>query len=311
MELTREIGTLFSDQLKSWELARSNYADLQYIRIKAIPFEGFKILVQFNPKRIISSSARVDPQSISARPCFLCKQNRPLEQESILYRDRLLLLVNPYPVFGGHLTVPSIGHEPQRILSNFDRMLEIARDLPQNIIIYNGPQCGASAPDHFHFQAIRKGHMPIEDDFIREDRCKKYTEYQSVAVHTWNKYLRELITLQGKDTVVLESVFGIIYRFLQQEIGTPEEPMMNILAGYYQDHWVIHLFPRKLHRPDQYFATGKKQLLISPASIDMGGVLIMPREEDFIKITREDIEDVFRQVCIKKINIQRLLKEFQ
>ncbi len=310
MELTREINTLFSDQLKSWELARSNYAGLQEIRIRTIPFEGFNILVQFNPKRIISSSARVDPQSISARPCFLCKKNRPLEQESILYRDRLLLLVNPYPVFEGHLTMPSTGHEPQRILSNFDIMMEIARDMPQNIIIYNGPQCGASAPDHFHFQAIRKGHMPIEADFIKEGRGEKYTGYQNIIIHTWNKYLRELITLQGKDAIVLKSVFGIIYRFLQQETPAPEEPMMNILAGYYQDHWVIHLFPRKLHRPDQYFATGERQLLISPASIDMGGVLIMPREEDFIKITRDDIEDVFRQVCVKKADIQRLIKEF-
>jgi hypothetical protein len=218
--------------------------------------------------------------------------------------------VNPYPVFDGHLTLPSTDHEPQRILSNFNLMLEIARDLPQNIVIYNGPQCGASAPDHFHFQAVRKGNMPIELDLTKEGPGKKCAEYQSVIIHTWNNYLRELITLQGKDPAVLESLFSIIYRFLQQEIPTPDEPMMNILAGYYRDHWVIHLFPRKLHRPDRYFATGERQLLISPASIDMGGVLIMPREEDFNKITREDIEDVFRQVCVGEKNIQRLIKEF-
>jgi len=310
MELKREIDKLFSDQLNSWELARSNYAGLLNTRIKAFQFGGFKILVQFNPKRIISSSARVDLHSISARPCFLCEKNRPREQKSVLYRNKLLLLVNPYPVFDGHLTLASTGHEPQRILSNFDMMLEIARDLPQNTIIYNGPQCGASAPDHFHFQAVRKGNMPIEIDFTKEGPDKKCTEYQSVIIHTWGNYLRELITLQGKDPAVLESLFSMIYRSLQQEIPSPEEPMMNILAGYYRDQWVIHLFPRKMHRPDRYFAAGERQLLLSPASIDMGGVLIMPLEKDFIKITREDIEDVYRQVCVGEKNIQRLLNEF-
>jgi hypothetical protein len=311
MELTREIEILFNNQLKTWDLARSNYEGLQNTRVRAIPFEGFKILVQFNPKRIISSSARVDPQSVSSRPCFLCENNRPEEQECILYRNRMLLLVNPYPVFEGHLTVPSIDHEPQRILPNSAMMLEIARDLPQNIIIYNGPQCGASAPDHFHFQAVRKGHMPIEEDFSREGLCKQYTQYQRIAMYTWSNYLRKPITLQGKDAADLESVFGMIYRILQQDNASQEEPMMNILAGYFQNHWVIHIFPRERHRPDRYFETGERQLLLSPASIDMGGLLIMPREEDFIKITREDIEDVIRQVCIEETKMQRLLKVFQ
>jgi hypothetical protein len=189
-------------------------------------------------------------------------------------------------------------------------MLELARDLPQNTIIYNGPQCGASAPDHFHFQAIRKGSLPIEIDFVKAEPGKNRTEYQGVIIHTWNNYLRDLITLRGKDPAALESIFGRIYRSLQPEITAPEEPMMNILAGYYQDHWVIHLFPRKLHRPDRYFDTGEGQLLLSPASIDMGGVLIMPREKDFIKITREDIEDVYRQVCVGENTIKKLLNEF-
>lgn len=307
MNLPREIESLFKRQLNEWELARTNYAGLHQTRVSKIPFQDFNIMLQFNPKRIISSSAKVDPLSVSARPCFLCKQNRPPEQVSIGYHDGFEILVNPYPVFHSHLTVPSSRHEPQRILPNFGIMLEIARDLPSFIIIYNGPQCGASAPDHFHFQAVQKGQMPVEDDFSGKRLCIAHHEIQGVGIYTWNNYLRKLITLQGKNAAIIEAMFQNIHRLLQQDVQGNEEPMMNILAGCYQDHFVIHLFPRKSHRPDRFFASGDRQLLLSPASIDMGGVLIFPREEDFRRITGDDITDIFRQVCVEDKFIQDIV----
>jgi hypothetical protein len=309
MELIREIETMFENQLMDWDLARENYAGLQNTRVRMISYEGFEILVQFNPKRIISSSARIDPQSISARPCFLCEKNRPAEQQGIPFQNNHELLVNPFPVFPGHLTIPATGHEPQRILPNFGLMLEIAGSLPQYTVIYNGPQCGASAPDHFHFQAVRKGHMPVEKDFLSSNKCMKVREVYGTGVYTWNNYLRKLITLQGNEPEHLEALFTRIYRLLKNDIPSEEEPMMNILAGYDKEQFVIHLIPRKLHRPDRYFASGEDQLLLSPASIDMGGVLIMPREEDFNKISREDIKDVFRQVCVEDETIQYLVNQ--
>jgi len=307
MEFTQAVDSLFESQLNDWELARANIKGLQNVRVKPLAFEGFEILLQFNPERIISSSAKVDPQSISARPCFLCENNRPPEQQGIRYRDNFILLVNPYPVFPGHLTIPTLQHEPQRILSKFIRMLEIARDLPQYTIIYNGPQCGASAPDHFHFQAVRKGHMPVEADFLMNIKCVFNYEKHGIGIYTWDNYLRRMITLRGQSISKLESLFNTIYALLTHVIPSDGEPMMNILAGYNQDHFVIHLIPRKLHRPDRYFAQGERQLLLSPASIDLGGVLIIPREEDFLKITTDDISDIFQQVGVDNELIQYLV----
>lgn len=297
-DLTRTVNAMFENQLRDWELARINYTGLKNIRIKTIRYEGFNILVQYNPKRMKSSAAKVDPLSIHARPCFLCENNRPSEQQGIRFNDDYVLLVNPYPVFPGHLTIPSLQHEFQRILPNFGMMLKIARDLPNYTVIYNGPRCGASAPDHFHFQAVPKQNMPIEADFYNKTKCIFNREMQGVAVYTWDRYLRRMITLSGNSGSSLEKLFHTLYDHLAQTIPTEDEPMLNILAWHNHDHYVVHLIPRKLHRPDRYFATGEKQLLVSPASIDLGGVLILPREEDFKRITPADITDVFNQVGV-------------
>ena len=308
-DLTRTVTELFNNQLRDWELARINYSGLQNTRIKTISFEGFNILVQFNPKRIQSSAAKVDPASIKARPCFLCEKNRPSEQKGIRFRDEYVLLVNPYPIFHYHLTIPTLKHELQRILPNFGMMLKIAKDLPGYTILYNGPQCGASAPDHFHFQAVPKHNMPIETDFTRKIRCRFNFEIQGIEVYTWNRYLRRIITLSGNHTSPLEYFFHMIYKQFAEILPPGDEPMLNILTWFSNDNYVVHLIPRKLHRPDRYFMAGERQLLLSPASIDLGGILIMPREEDFEKITRADIVDVFNQIGVDDDSIQYVVNK--
>jgi hypothetical protein len=309
MDFNLAVQSLFDRQLSNWELAATNFAALQKIRVRTLAFNDFEIRIQFNPHRIISSSARVDPGSVSTRPCFLCEKNRPTEQLGIRYRDQFILLVNPYPVFQGHLTIPALQHEPQLILSSFGRMLELVRDLKHYTLIYNGPRCGASAPDHMHFQALPGGNLPIETDFQRGIQCKLITENQQIRIYTWPGYLRNLITLQGKEPAVLESMFLEFCSQLNTAFPSDDEPMMNILACYRESHYVIHFIPRKLHRPDRYFAAGDSQLLLSPASIDLGGVLIMPREEDYLKVTHADIWDVFQQVCVGDDIIQYLLQK--
>jgi diadenosine tetraphosphate (Ap4A) HIT family hydrolase len=306
-DLSSAVNDFFANQLRHWELARINYTDLNNIRTRTIHFKGFQIIIQFNPKRIISSAAKVDPVSIQARPCFLCENNRPAEQQSIRYRNDYSLLVNPYPIFPGHLTIPSLQHELQRILPKFGFMLKIAKDLPDYAVIYNGPHCGASAPDHFHFQAVPRQNIPVEADFTKKTRCIYQLEKQGVKVFTWESYLRKMITMSGDDPVVLTDHFHTVYHHMAQIIPSGDEPMLNILAWYNLGHYVIHLIPRKLHRPDRYFASGAGQLLVSPASIDLGGVLIVPREEDFVKINQADIIDVFRQVCVDDELIQYLV----
>jgi len=307
MKLKQEVNALFESHLRDWELARHNYNGLQKVRVNSLLFEDFKIILQFNPKRIISSAAKTDPQSIMSRPCFLCEKNRPPEQQGIWYHENLILLVNPYPVFRGHLTIPTFVHEPQHILPKFSIMLELAKDLPHYVIIYNGPQCGASAPDHFHFQAVQKGNMPIETDFFNKNNCSLHAKNNSIGIHTWNNYRRRLITLSGSSIPELVSVFNTVYKLLALNIPSEDEPMMNILADYEEGKFVVHLFPRRLHRPDRYFATGASQLLISPASIDLGGVVIIPREGDFNKVSREDVLDVFQQVCVDDRLIKYLI----
>jgi hypothetical protein len=297
MNIAREVDELFEDQLRNWELARLNYDSLQKTEVRSLLFEGFEIFLQFNPKRIISSAARVDPLSVGSRPCFLCKKNRPREQRGIIYHDDFVILVNPYPVFPGHLTIATFSHEPQRILSKLAVMLELAGNLPRYTVVYNGPQCGASAPDHFHFQAVRKGNLPVENDFSSGRACTLYGEIHGIRIYTWKNYLRGLITFSGNNIPELVSLFNAVYELLERPAPSNEEPMMNILAGFDSDRFILHLFPRKLHRPARYFATGDGQLLISPASIDLGGVMILPRKRDFDRILREDLMEVFREVC--------------
>lgn len=307
--LKSAVAALFEEQLRNWDLARENYAGLQNVKIRSVPFKDYRILVQFNPKRIISSDAKVDPQSISKRPCFLCGHNRPSQQIGIPYDDDFVILVNPYPVFNKHLTIPMVEHQPQFIQGGFGMMLQLARDLDGFTIIYNGPECGASAPDHFHFQAIQKGVMPIETDISVNDKCLAQGTIDGISFFIWNDYLRKLISMQGNDKTSLEDQFRRLYGYLAEVLPSGGEPMMNMLATFYQDSWTVHIFPRRLHRPKQFFEQGDKQLLLSPASIDMGGVLIMPREEDFNKISKADIEDIFGQVCVDDLVIQYLVKK--
>jgi ATP adenylyltransferase/5',5'''-P-1,P-4-tetraphosphate phosphorylase II len=302
------INSLFDNQLKDWELARENYAELKSVIVKSIAFKGHEIIIQYNPKRIISSSAKVDQQSISKRPCFLCDHNRPSQQHGITYRKDYRLLVNPFPVFKRHLTIPSVRHQPQFIRGKFGMMLQLAKDLQQFSIIYNGPECGASAPDHFHFQAIQRGVLPIETDFSAKNKCLFQVSINGLEIFTWDNYLRNAITITGNKIEAIEGLFIKFCALLGTTLQSADEPMMNILAQYGQDNWVVHVFPRKQHRPYQYFENGDKQLLLSPASIDMGGVLIMPREEDFNKITKATIVDIYNQVSIDDMLIQHLIQ---
>lgn len=302
------IGALYERQLGSWELARNNYSCLQDIKIRTVSFDDCEILVQFNPKRIISSSAKVDPQSVSNRLCFLCSRNRPSQQISIPVGNDYLLLVNPYPVFKQHLTVTSIQHRPQLIRDRFEDMLYFARTFPQLSIIYNGPESGASAPDHFHFQAFQRDVLPVESDFSKRRNCKLQGIINGTEIFTWEHYMRSIISFRGGEINAISRLFHSLYKLSGGIIPGNAEPMMNILACYEQDAWIVHVILRKQHRPLQYYEEGERKLLLSPASIDMGGVLIMAREEDYDKITREDIADIFKQVSVDDEIVRHLVE---
>ncbi|MBP1666155.1 MAG: SpoIID/LytB domain protein, partial [Bacteroidetes bacterium] len=179
-----QINGFFKTQLSEWELAADNYRQLERIKTRHMTFPGFEILVQFNPERMASSSAKVDAKSIRSRPCFLCEKNRPPEQRGFRFESDFTLLVNPFPIFSRHLTIPSDQHTDQRIRYNFGKMLSLAEALPDYVIFYNGPECGASAPDHFHFQAGNIGFLPVEKDFSSGKFASRiFTRKDAEALH--------------------------------------------------------------------------------------------------------------------------------
>jgi hypothetical protein len=306
---SEKIDSLFTRQLREWELARLNYSQLEKVRIRKLDFGSFEVFVQFNPERIRSSAAKVDIKSIEERPCFLCAKNRPPEQRGINFENRLIILINPFPIFSRHLTIPSVSHTDQRIEGNFDIMLSLSEAMSSYTIFYNGPQCGASAPDHFHFQAGNTGFMPVESDFLKGKHTILLFSEPGMEIWKWSDYMRGIITLRGDDRKKLGGIFD---RFLARLSGTqPDmpEPMLNILTEHTSDGWIIHIIPRKRHRPSQFFASGRDQILISPAAVDLGGVIITPREEDFNRINKVDIEDMLQQVCFEENELTALISE--
>ena len=305
-DYSQKVSDLFDNQFGEWPLAYDNYRQLEHVLVRNIAFSSYEIAVQYNPRRITSSAASVDAGSIKARPCFLCAENRPQQQRGVPYRDNYTILINPYPIFRRHLTIVDHEHQPQRIAGNFITMLGMARALPGFVVFYNGPECGASAPDHLHFQAGNRGFLPIERDMANLRLCQRQAESDGFELWLWSNYGRGIITLKGSDTAVMDSFFSaFLQRFAVLQPERPE-PMLNILAYSDGEGLVVHIIPRRKHRPACYFAEGDERILLSPASVDMGGVCITPREEDYTMISASDIESIYREVCLGDEEIVKL-----
>lgn len=296
--LSKKVNALVEQQLSTWNLARQNYEALATVESKEMNVWGFPMRVQFNPSRIISSSAKVDPQSIKQRPCFLCAHNRPAEQQGILIDNRYEVLINPFPIFSRHLTIPSIQHIDQQIATHFEDMLLLAQQLPDYVLFYNGPQCGASAPDHLHFQAGNKSFLPIEVHWSQWRKLSEVVIRQPQLILLRHIiYPHTLLAMESTDIHLLRVWFDRIYALLPHN-ANQTEPMINLVCSWQKGQWIIWLFPRNSHRPDCYFAKDNTRLLISPASVDLGGVFITPRKEDFDKITAQNMLTILNEVSI-------------
>ncbi|MFN8241189.1 MAG: DUF4922 domain-containing protein [Bacteroidales bacterium] len=309
MNYSQQADLLLEKQVSEWDLARQNYLALDKVRVREIDFDSFVIRIQYNPGRIVSSSARVDKESIVARPCFLCETNRPAQQRGITFNNDIDILVNPFPIFPRHFTIVSKSHTEQRIAPNFGEMLLLSEAMTDHVIFYNGPECGASAPDHFHFQAGNKGFLGIEQDFKSGRLCNLAGNRKGLSLFAWRNYSRGMLTIRGSEIEEIKSFFYRFYKRLDSLSPGKTEPMLNIISMYEDGQWIIHILPRKLHRPTQYFAEGSGRILLSPASVDLAGVLIVPREEDFEKITKVDILDIFSQVCLNENVIDEMLED--
>lgn len=309
MVKSSDIKKLLSEQLREWELAKTNFEALNHVKTKVFDFDDFIIKVQFNPARIQSSAAKIDQKSIKERKCFLCSSNLPSEQRGLAYNNNYTVLVNPFPIFDEHFTIPSDNHEDQLILDRFVDMLDQAKDFDDYILFYNGPKCGASAPDHIHFQAGNKGFLPIEKE-SKSGNKEIVIDTKDLKIYALKNNLRNSILLVSDSKEKIANAFNFLYSILDIKDGE-KEPMLNLLTWFEDNKWYSLIIPREKHRPSCFFEEGDKNILISPASVDMGGVLITPQEKDFEKITKQDIEHIFKEVCISENKLDEIISKLK
>jgi hypothetical protein len=289
---------LLLQQKGAWDLLRTGSDTLRTVRTRTFDFDHFQIKVQFNPGRLISTSAKVDAKSIQERKCFLCPANLPPAQRGILYNGEYCLLCNPFPIFPEHFTIPSLQHIPQRILGSFGAFLSLTRDLAARYtVLYNGPRCGASAPDHLHFQAGDRSFLPLDTEYDSL-KARPLFESDSARAYSVENCLRHFISLESSNAAALLRAFAALHEALQQGGPEGEEPMMSILGFWQNSEWRVICFPRAKHRPSFYFKEGDEKIMFSPAAVEMGGICTTPREQDFEKVTREHLLEMFSEVCV-------------
>ena len=276
------ISRFFNRQLEMWEDARHRFRDLKHVEVRQF---SDQLKVQFNPARIVSTGAKIDKHTLGERPCFLCERNRPKEQMTKLIDDHFQLLVNPFPILPVHFTIPATKHQPQSIYRHYGEMHRLLSLHSELMVFYNGPKCGASAPDHLHFQAGTSGVLPLQTNWQRLSRS--LTDVISLndeeKISVLSDFLVPAFVIISKSEDSDEELFHRLYRSMPMR-GDESEPMMNIIAWRKGDEFISVVIPREKHRPDAYFAEGEAQMMVSPGALDMAGLIITPREEDFSKI---------------------------
>lgn len=296
--MQNKLEQLYREQIETFELARKNYQNLKNVVYRTITFDGFDIKIQFNSDRILSTNAKIDSATLQARKCFLCPENMPAEQKGVPYGDKYHIFVNPYPIFDRHFTVPANDHAPQLIDGRFDDMLNLSADLEGYTLFYNGPQCGASAPDHFHFQIAPRNIMPIEKDVENPNIISIREQKEHYTIATMDHYLRKALIIKSTDKNQVYKLFHRIRRAIGELIPYEQEPRFNLLAWFADHQWTVCIMPRKLLRPWQFFAEGADKILFSPGCVDMAGLVISPRKEDFEHYDKPLLTDLFSQVTL-------------
>ena len=234
---------LLNAQKTSWKQLHDNYASLERSDYRTLTMNGFSSRIQFNPGRIINTAAKVDPKSIAKRKCFLCLENLPAPQQGILYREEYLILCNPWPIFPRHFTIAHLKHLPQAIENSFPFLLWAAKDFGTDFIIfYNGPKCGASAPDHLHFQAAPARSMPIKRDVTIHKHMQKINEIRGVSLYRTINSGRSIIIVAGKEITDVQETFSHVLQAIQHVLAEQSEPMINIICSYKGDYWMVMIF---------------------------------------------------------------------
>ena len=303
----RDTGAFIEAQKNEWPLAGGNFAALAGVKVKDVQLPGWTVRVQFNPARIVSSGAKVDAASIAARKCFLCEANRPAEQRGVnVLDDRYTVLLNPFPIFPRHLTIPDRSHCLQLIDGRIADMARLAMDFEgEYTVFYNGPRCGASAPDHMHFQAGNS-------DFLTLPAALEDTVLETVVADNDGNTLAlaaglplRVFVIDAETPEAAQALFARLYKAMPVAEGDAE-PMMNILAYATPAGVRIVAIPRKRHRPSFYGTEGPGTMLLSPASVDLGGVFITPLEKDFEALDAPTVMRVLDELCLSDAEIRSI-----
>lgn len=306
---TAQADKLIAEQLTEWPTAADNYNALAGVKVKDVDVDGMHIKVQFNPARIVSSSAKIDAKSLKARKCFLCGANRPEVQRGIEWGPdgKYIVLINPFPIFPRHLTIPDQSHVDQLIADRVEDMMDLASDLDGYTVFYNGPKCGASAPDHMHFQAGNSEFLTIDEN-LSGANLQTVAEDNGAVLAVVDDIPMRVFVIDATDHKAGARLFGCLYKAMPVPEGE-KEPMLNLLCYTTPEGVRLVVIPRKRHRPSFYGTEGDGCMLLSPASVDMGGVFITPLEKDFNKLDADIIRKIFDELCLSRAEIDAIAEK--
>ena len=303
------ISRFFNRQLEVWTDARHRFRDLKHVETRQF---SDQMKLQWNPARIVSTGAKIDKKTLGERPCFLCDKNRPKEQMSKQIDEKFHLLVNPFPILPVHFTIPARKHQPQLIYKNYGEMHRFISLYSDLMVFYNGPKCGASAPDHLHFQAGTNGILPLQTNWQRLSR--NLTDIISLNDEEKISVVRDFIVpafvIISKSAESDEALFRRLYKAMPQR-GDETEPMMNIISWRKGEEFISVVIPREKHRPEAYFAEGDAQFVVSPGALDMSGLIITPREEDFRKLTEEKALSLLQECGVSEEKMNAIIAKLK
>lgn len=303
------ISRFFNRQLEVWTDARHRFRDLKHVETRQF---SDQLKLQWNPARIVSTGAKIDKKTLGERPCFLCDKNRPKEQMSKQIDEKFHLLVNPFPILPVHFTIPARKHQPQLIYKNYGEMHRFISLHSDLMVFYNGPKCGASAPDHLHFQAGTNGILPLQTNWQRLSR--NLTDIISLNDEEKISVVRDFIVpafvIISKSAESDEALFRRLYKAMPQR-GDETEPMMNIISWRKGEEFISVVIPREKHRPEAYFAEGDAQFVVSPGALDMSGLIITPREEDFRKLTEEKVLSLLQECGVSEEKMNTIIAKLK
>ena len=317
--MTQDISQFIREQLAVWPLARDNFSAVGSTLVRELNVGGLTARVQFNPCRIVSSTAEIDPATLAARPCFLCTQHRPPEQYHLDYHapgGHYHIQVNPFPIFPEHLVIARHEHIPQSIREYVDDMLDLACRYPSRTLYYNGPASGASAPDHLHFQSCPRGLLPLEAaaDEMMDAPGNALATQEGASIYHLQRFTRGVYCISAAldDTAdACTSVAGLFRRFLDivaETVPVPgeSEPRLNLYAWTSGTQLRLMAVLRTEIRSHHYYAHGPEHLTISPGAAEMAGVFVAPMQEDFDKVTAEQLTQMLAEVSITESAERRI-----